>query len=175
MTTLQFVFTSLAAIMIGSWFSVDFVRRTKIDANGIIAELRYGRILSITAMCFALTPPTLLCVLIWRLQWRDERMLMIAGSSMLCLGLVPGVLLIEVARVRVILTETSVIRISPWRATVTFAWNDIERVRYSALNRLYELRAGDRAIRVSRLLDGVHKFVESAKAKIPLERQGDLV
>ncbi len=175
MMMLQVVFTVLASAMLAGWLTVACRRPVKIALPTIVAELHYGRVLRVMALCFAMTPPTLLLSLIWRLSWRDEWTLAIAGASFLVLGLVPGCLLIEAARSRVILTDAGITRISAWRTNLTLAWGEIERVRYSALNRWYLVSAGNRNIRVSRMLVGVAAFIDLAKAKIPFERQGDLV
>ncbi len=175
MTTLQSFFTALSALMVCGWLGVVRLRPAKIEAANIVAELKYGRVLRITSMCLALTPPTLLCILVWRLNWRDQQMLILAGSSLLSLGFIPGVLLIEVARTRVILTQDAVVRVSPWRATSTLARSAIKSVRFSSINRTYDLLGDGPVMRVSRMLDGVQRFIELAKAKIPIEHQGDLV
>ena len=175
MMTLQIVFTILAGAILALWLGVASRRPRKIAVANVVAELVYVRSLRVMSLCFALTPPTLLLCLIWRLNWRDEQMLILAGSLFLCLALPPGLLLVEVARTQVILSEEGLTRVSPWRATAVLAWTEIDRVRYSALNRWYELHAGGRTVRISCLLDGIAKFVDLARTKIPAERRGDLV
>jgi hypothetical protein len=170
MATLQTVFLFSAAGVILFWLTLVVRGPRKIELPNVIAVLRYGKVLRAFGVILALAPPTILAYLLWALTWRDSRMLGLAGACFLVTSLIAGLLLLEVERTQIFLTEDGITHDSPWTGLVTLKWDEIEGLRYSAVNRWFVLAGAGRTIRVSRQFPGLAVFVATVRRKVAAER-----
>lgn len=170
MTTMQIVYLLLAACMMLVWLVLVVLGPRRIDASNVVAVLRYGVVLRTLALAIALTPPLITLYVVWAFLWKNPTMLNIAGISLLTLSAIAGLLLIEVTRVQVVLTEEGITRFSPWSGPVTLKWIEVEHVRYSSINHWFVVAGAGQAIRVSRHLAGMGSFVDTVRRKVATER-----
>jgi hypothetical protein len=94
----------------------------------------------------------------------------LAGVSLLITSVLAGLLLIEVTRKHIVVTEEGLTQFSPWSGAASFKWSEIERVRYSAVNRWFLVEGAGRSVRVARDLVGIGAFADSVKRKLAPER-----
>jgi hypothetical protein len=170
MSTLQTVYVLLAACMMLFWLVLVVLGPRRADASHIIAVLRYGVVLRTLALAIALTPPLITILVVWAFLWKNQATLNFAGISLLAFSAIAGLLLIEVTRVQVVLTEEGITRFSPWSGPITLKWIEVEHVRYSSINRWFVVAGAGQAIRVSRHLGGIGFFVKTVRRKVAAER-----
>lgn len=172
MDLLQKGFLTLSAVMVLFWLVFAFLGPKPTYASAIVV-MRYGRALRFIAILFALAPPIGLAALMWYLPWRNSQMIAIAGGTFFVIGILCGLLLVEVSRVQIIVTEESITRMSPWTGTCTMKWSEIENVRYADVNRWFVITGGIGVIRVSRYLGGLRELAETLRRKVSAERWAD--
>ena len=170
MKTQQIVWTIVAGALILFWLVFALAGTRKPNAAGAIVVMEYGRVLRLLALIAALSPPTLMATMVWHLIWRSEERLAIAGCSFLAVSLLGGLLLIEIVRLRIVLTEEGITRSSPWTGTVMVKWGDIKSVKWSPINRWFVIQTGSATVRVSRFLLGGNHFRETLRRKVAAER-----
>src|SRR5450755_3736534 len=154
MSTLQIVFLGLAALLILAWLLLALAQPRSLEAPGVVV-LRYGAAWRVAAIVVALVPPALMIGFVWRSHERPEAMLLIVGGQFFAASMVAGLLLIEVKRVQIAVSEEGIARSSPWTGQAALKWNEVECVTYSALNRWIVVEGPGKTIRVSRHLGGV--------------------
>ena len=170
MPTLQVVFVALAYGLILIWLILALAGPRKIDAPGVLVLLRYGSTLRVLALVLAWAPPCLAIYVLWNYAWRSDSQLMGAGVSFLATSLIAGLLLIEVERTQIAVTEDGLVRSSPWTGRGVLKWSEVERVQYSPINRWIVVAGAGQTIRISRHLVGVGEFVNIARRKLAPER-----
>jgi hypothetical protein len=170
MTEQQIAWIVVAVTMILFWLLFALAGARKIEPAGAIVVMEYGKGLRVLALIAALSPPTLLATVMWHLLWRNAERMAMAGGSLFLLSVLGGLLLIEIVRVRIVLTEDGITRYSPWTGTVSVKWNDIKSVRWSSYNRWFVLRTDAATIRVSRSLEGIEVFADTIRRKVAAER-----
>jgi hypothetical protein len=168
--TLQVALVAVAGGIVFFWLLFALLGPRKHDGQNTIVVLRYGSVLQVLALIAALAPPNLMACIVWMGSWRSESELLMFGVSILGASAIAGLLLIEVVRAQIVLTEDGITRFSPWTGQATLRWADVESVRYSAVNRWFVVRATNATIRVSRHLVGVREFAETVKRKVAAER-----
>ena len=169
MTTLQIVFLALAASLILVWLALAVLRPRKIDLPNVVAVLRYGSVLRTLALILALLPAMITVYVLAVFPWKSNTMVSYAGGSLLATCLIAGVLLVEVTRRQICLTEDAITCVSPWTGRTTLQWSEVERIRYSSVNSWFVVVGGGRTIRVSRHLLGMKAFGEIVKRKLAAE------
>jgi hypothetical protein len=169
MTEQQIAWIIVAVTMILFWILFSLAGSRKIESAGAIAVMEYGKGLRVLALIAALSPPTLLATLMWQLLWRNAERMAIAGGSLFLLSVFGGLLLIEIVRVRIVVTEDGITRYSPWTGTASVKWGDIRGVRWSPYNRWFVLRTGVATIRVSRSLEGIDTFAATLRRRVAAE------
>ena len=170
MFTMQTVWIMLAVGLMLAWLTLLVIGPRKAETPNALAVLRYGPHLRSLALIFALIPPLIMLYAVWSFFWRTPAMMNIAGMLLLAGSLVAGLLLIEVTRVQVILTEEGITRDSPWSKVLTVKWGEVERVRYSSLNQWFLVVGAGCTIRVSRHLSGIDMFAVMVRRKVMPER-----
>jgi hypothetical protein len=175
MPTLQIVFLVLAASVILLWLALAVRPSRKVELPNVIAVLRYGSFLRTVALILALAPPTIMVVLVWSLTWRSSSALAMAGTSLLVLSFLAGLLLIEVGTGQIVLAEEGITRFSFWTGWMTLKWSEVQRIRYSTVNRWFVVMGTAGTIRVSRHLAGTATFVETVQRKVASERYASAV
>jgi hypothetical protein len=168
--TLPLIITVLAVSVALGWVAFAVRRPQKMDVPNVLAVLRYGSALRIAALVIALAPPALLAYIAWNIPWPNDTLLLIAGACFVPVCAIAGLLLIEVERVQIILTDEGITRLSPWTGQLTLNWSEIGRVGYSPANRWFLVQGGGRTLRVSRHLKGIGTFVELVRSKVGAER-----
>src|ERR1051325_694887 len=168
--TLQVALVAVAGGIVFFWLLFALLGPRQHDGQNTIVVLRYGSVLQVLALIAALAPPNLMACIVWMGSWRSESELLMFGVSILGASAIAGLLLIEVVRAQIVLTEDGITRFSPWTGQATLRWADVESVRYSAVNRWFVVRATNATIRVSRHLVGVREFAETVKRKVAAER-----
>src|SRR5262249_2973345 len=146
MTTTQIVYVALAASLIIAWLLLAIFGPRKLDVPGVLADMRYGTSLRTLALSLALAVPLVMIYVIATFTWRTDARLNIAGVSLLATSIIAGLLLIEVMRAQVVITEDGLTRFSPWSEPATLRWAEVERVRYSAVNRWFVVEGAGRTI-----------------------------
>src|SRR5262245_13483565 len=173
MTTPQIAFLAVAWGLMLVWLLLTFLGPRKVDAPNVLHVLRYGAMLRTLALVLALLPPMIMTYVIATFPLRNEKALYVAGCSFLAVCLIGGVLLIEVARGQVWISEDKVWRISPWsRQPIEIAWSEVEQVSYSSVNSWFLVRGAGKTARVSTYLIGIGEFVRAARRKLTLDRYG---
>src|SRR5260370_7272968 len=169
-STVQSVCVLLGACMMLVWLVVVVLGPRRADASHVIAVLGYGVVLRTLALAIALTPPLITIYVVWDFRWKNQATLNFAGISLLAFSAIAGLLLIEVTRVQVGLTEEGITRFSPWSGPITLKWIEVEHIRYSSINRWFVVVGAGQAIPVSRHLGGVGFFVSAVRRKVAAER-----
>ncbi len=164
---MQTVYVALAATLLAAWLLLAVFGPRKLQTPGILAEMRYGPLLRSRALALALVGPLIMMYGLWNFTWRNEARLNLAGVSFLATCIVMGLPLIEVTRTQVVVTEEGLTRFSAWRGPATLKWIEVERVRYSAVNRSFLVEGGGRTISASRELTGISVFAVTVKRKLP--------
>ncbi len=170
MGTLQVVFVCLASALLLFWLAFAMKGPTKVDSANVLAVLRYGSGWRVLALVFAWTPPAVMIYVVVNYAWRDDATLSWAGGSFLATSIIAGLLLVEVERVQIVLSEDGVARLSPWTGRADLKWIEIERIDYAPLNRWIVVTGAGRTIRLSRYLVGIGEFITIARRKLPPER-----
>lgn len=170
MSTLQIVLVLLAASVILLWLTLAVRGPRKVETPHVLAVLRHGSALRVLALVLALAPPMLMIFAVGFFSWRNDATLTQAGAAFLATSLLAGLLLVEAVKVQIVLTEDGITRTSPWRGTTTLRWSDIERIRYSAVNRWFVVQSATATIRVSRHLVGLRAFAAAVRQRVPADR-----
>lgn len=133
--------------------------------------LRYSVFLRVVAWVLALVPLTLLVWIMGTFRFQSpERAALVAGG-LLSLSVLSGLLLLEAARVRIVLSKEGITSESPWRRVRTIPWNQVVDVSFSALNRWFIVRSVQgEVIRVSVFLNQLDEFIAKVKQHLPAER-----
>jgi hypothetical protein len=169
-TAPQIVWMLLLACMMLLWLVLVVVGPRRIDTPNVLAVLRYGVLLRTLALTVALAPPLMASYVLWVREWRHQATLNLAGISLLSLSVLAGLLLIEVTRVQIVLTDDGITRFSPWSGLAMLKWIEVERIRYSSINRWFVVTGLGQTIRVSRHLAGIGSFAETVRRKVAAER-----
>ena len=167
---MQTVYVLLAVGLMLCWLLLAAFGPRKLDVPNALAVLRYGVTLRSLALAFALMPPLMMLYAVWAFLWQTPATLNFAGVLFLAFSAVAGLLLIEVTRVQIVITEEGITRFSPWTGLATMTWIDVERVRYSSVNQWFVVESACGLIRVSRHLEGIGEFAGTLKRKVPGER-----
>jgi hypothetical protein len=170
MATLQMVFVGLESCLILVYVYLALFGPRKITAPGVVVVLRYGSFLRILAVTIAWGAPGIAIYALWNFPWRTDSMLITAGVTFLIASIVPGLLLLEVERMQIAVTEDALIRQSPWTGKCVVKWSEVERVGFSTVNRWFVISGEAHTVRVSRHLTGVREFVQVVKRKLAVER-----
>ena len=166
---MQTVYVCLAAGLMLCWLVLAALGPRKVDVPNL-AVLRYGVMLRSLALAFALVPLMMMLYAVWAFLWKTPAALNLAGVLFMAFSVVAGLLLIEVTRVQIILTEDAITRFSPWSGLATLKWIDVQRVRYSSVNQWFAIESAGTTIRVSRHLVGIGEFAGTLKRKVAGER-----
>lgn len=170
MTALQIVFVSLASCLMVFWLLVALRGPRKIVESGILVSLRYGSAFRIFALVLAWAPAAVTIYVLWNFHWRSNNALVAVGVGFLVASVISGLLVIEVERTHIALTEDAIIRQSPWTGKCIIPWSEVDRVGYSRLNRWFIVKSRTHTIRVSCLLVGIAEFVKIARRKLATDR-----
>jgi hypothetical protein len=166
MSTTQIIYVAIAAALMLAWLALAIFGPRKLAAPGVLADMRYGTGLRCIALAIALAAPLVMIYVIAMFAWNSDTRVNIAGVALLGTSIIAGVLLIEVMRTQVVVTEDGLTRFSPWSAPSTLRWLEVERVRYSAVNQWFLVEGAGRTIRVSRHLTGVSVFADVVKRRL---------
>ena len=170
MTTPQIGYVALASGLMLVWLILVVRGPRKFEIANVLAVLRYGVAWRTAALVLALAPALVAVYAIWAFLWRTPQTLHLAGIAFLTFSVLGGLLLIEVTRVQIVVTDEGLTRFSPWSGTLTLKWIDVESVGYSAINRWFVVAGQGQTIRVSRYLGGIETFVETVWRKVASER-----
>src|SRR5947207_10208680 len=147
----QTVWAAIAGVLILIWLGLAVIGPRRIDGPNVVV-LRYGIIWRTLALVFALGPALVMLYTMWGVTHWKPSMQNIAGLMLLTFSVIGGLLLIEVTRVQIVVTEDGLTRHSPWAGAGTLSWIEVEVVRYSPGNRYFVVTGGGQTIRVSRSL-----------------------
>jgi len=170
MATLQIVFVLLASSLMLFWLVVALIGPRKMDTKAALVVLHYGSVLRVLALAIAIIVPAWTIFVVWNFIWKSDTTLATAGGAFLTISLIAGLLLIEVERTQLTLSEEGISRQSPWTGSAFLKWSEIERVSYSAVNRWVVVGGAGKTIRVSRHLVGFAEFIRLARQKISADR-----
>jgi hypothetical protein len=170
MSNLQVVFVSIAAALIFLWIVVAIFGMRKTDEPGTLVVLRYGSALRVLALVLAWGAPGIVIYVLWTFPPRDQNTFLAVGVGYLIACLIPGMLLIEVERTHIAVTEDELIRRSPWTGKCIVKWSEVTRVGYSRVNQWIVISAPAHTIRISRFVTGLREFVKIARRKLAPER-----
>jgi hypothetical protein len=166
---MQTVWIVLAAGLMLAWLYLAVFGSPRAEAAGATV-LCYGPFIRTLALLLALATPMIMIYVVWTFPWPNSSRMNLAGLSLFAFSIVGGLLLIDVTRMQVVVSEEGLARSSPWSGAVTLKWIEVERVRYSAVNRWFVVEGAGRTIRVSRHLAGIGAFVELLRRHVAAER-----
>ena len=170
MSNLQMVFVGIATAMVFAWLLVALFSRRKIEEPGALVVLRYGPVLRVLALVLAWGAPGIVIYVLGNFPPRNQDTFLAVGVGFLVACLIPGLLLIEVERTQIAVTEDEIIRRSPWKGKCNLKWSEVSRVDYSRINQWFVISAPTHRIRISRYLNGLGEFVKIARRKLSSER-----
>src|SRR5262245_7226070 len=173
MSNLQIVFVSIAAALIFFWTVVAVVGMRKIDEPGTIVVLRYGSALRVLALVLAWGTPGVVIFVLASFPPHDQNKFLAVGIGYLTACLIPGMLLIEVERTHIAVTEDEIIRRSPWTGKCVVKWSEVTRIGYSSINQWFVISSAAHTIRISRYVTGLAEFVKIARRKLAAERYSE--
>jgi hypothetical protein len=170
MSNLQMVFVGVASALILFWLVVAIRGPRKIEEPGVLAVLRYGAALRIFALVLAWGAPAIVVYVVVNFSPRNPDTQLAVGIGLLVLSAIPGLLLLEVERMQIAITEDAIVRHSPWTGTCVVKWADVTRVSDSKINRWFVVNSTGGTIRVSQHLKDIGAFVRIARRKLSAER-----
>jgi hypothetical protein len=136
------------------------------------AVLRYGRKLRWFGLAVAFLIPMLLIAFVLLIPAPPLG----RSVTLLVLGLIGGVLLLETQKTRIAVTDAGVVGYSPWRRLRDFAWSDIQGVTYSVVDHCLILHGtGRRTIRASLFLVNIGDLTRAIKEKLPADRYASAI
>jgi len=166
-------FILAALIQLVIWAIVIF--RPVKDPPGRVV-LRYGPILRGFGICVAFAIPLLLIAAMLSYLFSSLGHLVFLGGSLLVLGLIGGVLLLETQITRIAVADHGVVGRSPWRPLRNFNWGDIRTVSYSTLDHCLILHGPKRyAIRASLYLIHIADLSRAIKENLPGDRYASVI
>jgi hypothetical protein len=166
-----FVIIGVAELLL---WALAALRPVRIPAAGTV--LQYGAKLRWFGLAVALLIPTILIAAMLLIPFPHTGRLVLLGVNLAVLGLVGGVLLLETQRSRIVVNDSGVVGVSPWRRTHSFSWSEIHAVTYTPLDHCLILHAtGGRRIRASLYLRGIEELTRSIKHKLPADRYASAV
>ena len=133
MDTQRLILIAAAVLQLALWLVLAGRYKTPPAAPGSIV-LHYGWKLRFFGLCVAFAFPMLMIVLFAVTPVRQAAHTIPIGITLLALGCVGGALLAETQGVYVILTDSAIVGVSPWRRRREWRWDEIERVSFSRLN-----------------------------------------
>jgi hypothetical protein len=165
------VFVVLAIAMMVCWLALAVLGPRRVDTSGAVAVLRCGVVMRLLALLIALTPLLIFLYAVWKFEyWVTQAKFNFGGITFLTLSAIVGLWLIEVARVQIVVTEDGITRSSPWSGLAALKWSEVERVRYSSVNRWFIVEGAGHTIRVSRYLGGIGAFADMVRRKVAPDR-----
>ena len=161
MDKVRLIFVTAAVVQLTLWLMLAGRYKTPVaPAGGLV--LRYGWKLRVLGLCIAFAIPMLLIVVLSITSTISQGPVIRVSVTLLVLGFVGGWLLVETQGVHLIVTDASLVSVSPWRRRREWRWSEIERVEYSPMNR-WLLQHGPRqeAIRASLYLVGINDLARA--------------
>ncbi|GEM_PF-6098876 len=134
MDTQRFILIAAAVVQLALWLVLAGRYKAPSAAPGSIV-LQYGWKLRFLGLCIAFAFPMLMIVLFAVTPIRHAAHTVPIGITLLALGCVGGALLVETQGVFLIITDATIVGVSPWRRRREWRWDEIERVTFSRANR----------------------------------------
>lgn len=124
--------------------------------------LRYGDKLRMLGLCVAFAIPLLMILLFIVTPLRLTPRPLPLGFTLLALGFIGGMPLLETQGVFLIVGPETIVSLSPWRRRREWRWDEVVQVRYSILNR-WLILSGPRQeiIRTSLFLVGIGELARA--------------
>src|SRR5262245_3056583 len=167
MDTQRLILIAVAVVQLALWLVLAGRYKTPATAPSAVV-LHYGWKLRFFGLCVAFAFPMLIILLFAVTPVRAPTRTVPIGITLLMLGCVGGALLVETQGVYLILTETSIASVSPWRRRREWHWHEIERVTYSRLNRRRILHGPrQETIRAAFVLLGIRELAQAILAHVP--------
>jgi hypothetical protein len=120
-------------VQLALWLVLAGRNKTPPASPGTVV-LHYGWKLRFLGLCIAFAIPMLI-ILLLAASMRQTGQVVPIGVLLLLAGLAGGVLLVETQGLYVVVTESGILGISPWRGRREWRWDQIEQVSYSRVNR----------------------------------------
>src|ERR1043166_10092007 len=124
------VWVAIAGVLMLVWLGLVVVGPRKVEGPNIVV-LRYGGAWRLLALVFALAPAFVMLYTMW--TWRPA-IQNIVGAMLTAFSVIGGLLLIEVTRVQIVVTEDGLTRHSPWAGTGSLRWIEVEDRKSTRLN-----------------------------------------
>lgn len=134
MDTQRFILVTLAVVQLALWLALAGRYRTPVPAQGTIV-LRYGWKLRMLGLCIAFAIPMLMILVFVLTPIRHTPLMLPVGITLLALGCVGGILLVETQGVHFIVSDTTLVAVSAWRGRREWRWDEIEKVSFARINR----------------------------------------
>ncbi|MCI0376162.1 MAG: hypothetical protein L0215_01015 [Gemmataceae bacterium] len=168
METARWVVIAAAIVLSVGWIGVAIVKRPRPTPAPDDIVLRYGFTIRFLGVLSALGAPLCMILLMVLAPLPRPRDAYWAGGILFCLGCLGGILLLEIAGVRLTFNAQRVLSISPWRQQLEWRWEEIEQVSFSRLNRWLVLKGpGGKKVRASIYLLRIRDLVQAVKQHIP--------
>ena len=160
MDTQRLILVGAAVVQLALWLVLAGRNRTPPASPGTVV-LHYGWKLRLLGLCVAFAIPMLIILLLAATTRQTGQVLPI-GVLLLLAGFAGGILLVETQGLYVVVTESGILGISPWRPRREWRWDQIEQVSYSRANRWLTLRGPQQqVIRASFYLVNIRELAQA--------------
>src|SRR5688572_19054673 len=132
MDTQRLILVGAAVVQLALWLVLAGRYKTPAAPAGAVI-LHYGWKLRFLGLCIAFAIPMLMILVFAATPMRHTGRALPVGMTLLALGFVGGALLVETQGVYLVISEATIIGISPWRRRREWRWDQVERVSYSLL------------------------------------------
>lgn len=133
MDTQRLILVGAAVVQLTLWIMLAGRYRAPAAAPDSVV-LRYGWKLRLLGLCIAFGIPMCLIVVLSTTAALTAKPVLPLSITLLTLGFVGGGLLVETQGVHLVIAETTLVGVSPWRRRREWRWHEIERVTYSRFN-----------------------------------------
>ena len=172
MDTQRLIVVAAAVVQLALWLVLAGRYKTPTSAPGNIV-LHYGWKVRFLGLCTAFATPMAMIMLSVVTYLRHTPQLLALDLTILASGFIGGALLIETQGAHLIVTETTLISVSPWRRRRAWRWNEIEKVTCSFVSRWVNywlvLHGPQRqVIHASLLLVGIRDLAQTLLRHVPV-------
>ncbi len=166
MDTQRLILVGATIVQLALWLVLAGRYQAPAPAPGTVV-LNYGWKLRFLGLCIAFAIPMLMILMFAVNPMRHTQRALPFGLTILALGFVGGVLMVETQAVYLVVSDATIVGISPWRRRREWRWDQIERVTFSRLNRWLILH-GPRGetIRAALALVGIRDLAQAILRRV---------
>ena len=161
MDTQRLILVGAAVVQLALWLVLAGRYKTPAAPAGAVV-LHYGWKLRFLGLCVAFAIPMLVILMFAVKPMHHTQLALPFGVLLLSAGFTGGILLMETQGVYVVITDATIVSVSPWRRRREWRWEQIEQVSYSRANRWLILRGPQgQLIRASYYLVNIRELAQA--------------